>query len=469
MSTPLQQRLLELWLGERKDICVVGDPAQTIYSFTGASPEHLLTFAARHPGARVVELVRNYRSTPQVVALANLVVTGPSGSRRSNSVVLRAQAEDGPAPTLTEYPDDPAEAAGVADRIAALVEQGHPPGEIAVLFRTNAQSELFEAALAERDVPYLVRGGERFFTRTEVRNAIVLMRGAARSDDGSVPLPDLVRDILVGNGWTREPPASGGAARERWESLAALASLADDVAAVDPEALLPAFVRELDERAASQHAPSVRGVTLASLHAAKGLEWDAVFLAGCSDGFLPIAMADGPAAVEEERRLLYVGVTRARRLLHLSWAAARTPGARGTRRVSRFVDGSASILGEGARSRPKRSGGGSRRKTLSHAGPMACPGCGADLTTAAERTMGRCSTCPPTYDPALFERLREWRLGVAQQDGVPAYVVFTDATLTAIAERTPSDTAGLTAISGVGPRKLDLYGDQVLDILGEFR
>jgi len=466
----LQQRLLELWLGQREDLCVVGDPAQTIYSFTGASPQHLLTFPTRHPGARVVELVRNYRSTPQVVALANLVVRGPSGTRRSNSVVLQAQAADGAVPTLAEHPDDPAEAAAVADRVAALVAAGRPPARIAVLFRTNAQSELVESALADRDVPYLVRGGERFFTRTEVRDAVVLMRGGARSDDGSVPLPDLVRDILVGAGWSRVAPTSGGAARERWESLAALASLADDLAAADPEARLPAFVRELDERAAAQHAPSVQGVTLASLHAAKGLEWDVVFLIGCSDGYLPIVMADTPEAIEEERRLLYVGVTRARHELHLSWAAARTPGARGTRRVSRFLDGAAPILGDGARSRPKRQGGGgSRRSSGAAARPTLCSGCGTGLTTAAERTVGRCASCPPTYDAALFERLREWRLGVAQADKVPAFVVFTDATLTAIAERTPSDPAGLTAISGVGPRKLDLYGEQVLAILDEFR
>ncbi len=465
----LQQRLLELWMGGRSDICVVGDPAQTIYSFTGASPEHLLTFPSRHPDARVVELVRNYRSTPQVVALANLVVRGPSGTRRSNSLVLRAQGADGPEPTLTQYSDDPAEAAAVADAIAALTGQGHPPSEMAVLFRTNGQSELFEAALADRGVPYLVRGGERFFGRREVRDAIVLMRGAARSDDGTVTLPDLVRDVLVGAGWTREPPASGGAARERWESLAALAALADDLAALDPLSRMSAFVRELDERAATQHAPSVQGVTLASLHAAKGLEWDAVFLVGCSDGFLPITMADTAEAIEEERRLLYVGVTRARCRLALSWAGARTPGARPSRRPSRFLDGAASILGEGARSRPKRSGGKARRSTLRHAGPMSCPGCGADLATAAERTMGRCSTCPPTYDPTLFERLREWRLAVAREAGVPAYVVFTDATLTAIAERTPTEAGGLTDISGVGQRKLDLYGAEVLAILDDFR
>ncbi len=220
----------------------MGDPAQTIYSFTGASPQHLLGFRSRHPEARTVELVRNYRSTPQVVGLANLVLRGPGGERRSGAVELRAQRSDGPAPELVVADNEPDEAAGVAARVAALLDEGHPASEIAVLFRTNGQSEGFESALAERGIPYLVRGGERFFSRKEVRDALVLLRGAARSDDGEVPLPDLVRDVLLGAGWTREPPTSGGAARERWESLAALAGLADDVHAADPTARLPALV-----------------------------------------------------------------------------------------------------------------------------------------------------------------------------------------------------------------------------------
>ena len=464
----LQQRLLDLWLADRKDICVVGDPAQTIYSFTGASPAHLLGFRSRHPQARQVELVRNYRSTPEIVGLANLVLRSPSGGRRSGSVVLEAQREAGPAPTLVHHDDDPAEAAAVAAQIADLIAAGTPPADIAVLFRTNGQSEVVESALADRSIPYLVRGGERFFQRKEVRDAVVLMRGAARSDDGSVLLPELVRDVLLGAGWSREVPVAGGAARERWESLAALAALADDLFAADGEARMPAFVRELDERMAAQHAPSVQGVTLASLHAAKGLEWGTVFLIGCSDGYLPIAMADTPEAIEEERRLLYVGVTRARDRLVLSWSGARTPGARATRRPSRFLDGTASILGEGARSQPKRSSrvGGSGGKTPKVARRSTCRTCGKDLETAGERTVGRCSTCPATYDEALFESLREWRLATSRAASVPAFVVFTDATLTAIAEQAPADVAALSSISGVGQRKLDLYGPQVLAILG---
>jgi DNA helicase-2/ATP-dependent DNA helicase PcrA len=464
----LQQTLLDLWLGERRDICVVGDPAQTIYSFTGASPEHLLGFRTRHPEARTVELVRNYRSSPQVVGLANLVLRGPGGQRRSGAVELRAQRADGPAPELVVADNDPDEAATVATRVEALLAQGHPPSEVAVLFRTNGQSEGFESALAERGIPYLVRGGERFFSRREVRDAIVLMRGAARSDDGEVPLPELVRDVLLGAGWTREAPTSGGAARERWESLAALAALADDLHASEPEARLPVLVRELEERASAQHAPTVQGVTLASLHAAKGLEWDSVFLVGCSDGLLPISMADTPEAVEEERRLLYVGVTRARERLVLSYSRARTPGAKATRRPSRFLDGTESVLGEAARGQPKRRRGGVAGGRGPAPARSTCRTCGADLGTARERTIGRCSTCPATMDEQLFEALREWRLATAREADVPAFVVFTDATLTAIAEQVPTDTRGLAAITGVGPAKLERYGEAVLTVLQNF-
>jgi DNA helicase-2/ATP-dependent DNA helicase PcrA len=414
----------------------------------------------------VVKLVRNYRSTPQIVGLANLVVRAP-GQDAGSLVTLQAQGEAGPAPELTSYPDDPAEAAGVARAIAARVADGTPPSEIAILFRTNAQSEAYESALADAGIPYLVRGGERFFARKEVRQAVLLLRGAARGDDGSKPLPELVRDVLGGAGWTERPPASGGAVRERWESLQALAALADDLVVASPAARLPELVRELDERAAAQHAPTVQGVTLASLHAAKGLEWDCVFLVGCSDGLIPISMADGAAAVEEERRLLYVGLTRARRELRLSWSSSRNPGGRSSRRPSRFLDGAAGVLGEGARSTPKSAG---RRAAGAKPGkvakPARCRSCGADLVTAAARKIGRCDDCPPTYDEATFEALRTWRVTVASETKVPAYVVFTDATLTAIAERRPSDVAALATISGVGAAKLERFGASVLAILG---
>ena len=475
----LQQRLLDLWVGARDDVCVVGDAAQTIYSFTGASPRHLLEFPQRYPRSQVVQLVRNYRSTPQIVALANVLVrvghsqgVGPPGTRRTEVLHLRAQGQDGPAPTLTAYPDDPAEAAAVATEIRVLVGRGTPASQIAVLFRTNAQSEAYESALADAQVAYLVRGGERFFARKEVRSAILLMRGAARADDGTKPLGDLVRDVIAGAGWTQAPPASGGAMRERWESLQALAALADNVVSADPSARLATVLRELDDRTAAQHAPTVQGVTLASLHAAKGLEWDCVFVVGCSDGLIPISMAQGPEAIQEERRLLYVGLTRARRELRLTWAGARNPGGRAGRRPSRFLDEAAGILGEGARTSARVKGEGHRAGKATKAGrppkPVKlsrCRVCGRDLVTGATRKVGRCEDCPPSYDGATFEALLGWRRRVSGETKVPAYVVFTDATLTAIAERRPGSPAELALISGVSARKLERYGADVLAIL----
>ncbi len=219
---------------------------------------------------------------------------------------------------------------------------------------------------------------------------------------------------------------------------------------------------------AAQHAPTVQGVTLASLHAAKGLEWDTVVLAGCSDGLLPITMAETPEQIEEERRLLYVGVTRARERLVLSWSRARTPGARGTRRTSRFLDGAASVLGEGARSGPKRRRAARGADGGRAAAPSTCRACGGPLATAKERTIGRCTACPPTMDEELFEALRSWRLETAREGDVPAFVVFTDATLTAIAERAPGDLRELSRIPGVGPAKLERFGEPVLTVLRDF-
>jgi DNA helicase-2/ATP-dependent DNA helicase PcrA len=466
----LQQRLLDLWRGDRDDVCVVGDPSQTIYSFTGASPAHLLGFARRHPGARVVKLVRDYRSTPQVVALANgLLARAAAGPNSPARLELIAQRPPGPPPVFMGFDDDLAEAAGIAARVKAMIDTGTPASEVAVLYRTNAQSAALEQALADAGVPYLVRGGERFFSRKEVRDAVLLLRGAARAGAGgeASALPDAARDVLAGIGWAPQAPAGAGAVRDRWESLQALVALADELAAQDPSAGLAQLVTELEERASAQHAPTVQGVTLASLHAAKGLEWDAVFLAGLSEGLMPISLAEGWEAVEEERRLLYVGVTRAREHLHLSWSRARNPGGRGNRNPSRFLDG---LLGDAARTArrggpgaPGSGGGGERRRKA--ALPTTCRNCAGPLDTAAERKVGRCSTCPPTYDEAVFERLREWRSRTAAEAKVPAYVVFTDATLVAIAETSPADLTRLATVPGVGPTKLDRYGAQVLELL----
>lgn len=461
---PLQQRLLEAWLGGRKDLTVVGDAAQTIYSFTGASSSYLVDFARAHRDAVVVRLVRDYRSTPQVVGLANAVIGQARGAGSRLRLSLVGQRAPGPEPELRVFPDETDEAAAVARRCAEMIAAGTPASEIAVLFRANAQSETYEAALAAAGVPYLVRGGERFFERTEIRQARAALRAATRSESEGDDLVNVVSGVLTGLGWEPGNPPSGGATRERWESLAALVRLAAEFEPGSQERPdeprgLAGFVAELDRRADSQHVPVVAGVTLASLHSAKGLEWDAVFLVGLVEGTLPNTYARAFEAVEEERRLLYVGITRARHSLWLSYGEARSPGGR-ARRPCRFLP----QLGGGVS--PDRAGRvpqtrGERRKTVI----VSCRICGATLLNGADRKLGRCADCPSDMDEELFERLREWRARTASEASVPAYVVFTDATLTALAERRPTDNAGLTAIAGIGPRKLELYGDAVLALI----
>ncbi|EST38559.1 ATP-dependent DNA helicase [Streptomycetaceae bacterium MP113-05] len=466
--SPLQQRLLELWMGDRESLCVVGDASQTIYSFTGATPDHLLDFRTRHPDATVVKLVRDYRSTPQVVHLANGLLAQARGRAAEHRLELVSQREAGPEPVYTEYADEPAEAEGTARRIRELVDAGVPPSGIAVLYRINAQSEVYEQALGDVGVPYQLRGAERFFERPEVREAGIALRGAARAGgndpliEDAVSLPAQVRAVLTSRGWTTEPPAGSGAVRDRWESLAALVRLAEDFARARPQSTLADLVAELDERANAQHAPTVQGVTLASLHSAKGLEWDAVFLVGLTEGMMPITYAKTDEQVEEERRLLYVGVTRARRHLALSWALSRSPGGRANRRPSRFLAG----LRPGSSSAGARTSGGGggveRGRSRKRRGPVRCRVCGRTLTDPGELKLMRCEGCPSDLDEELYERLREWRSGQAKKLGQPAYCVFTDKTLLAIAEAVPDEESALAVISGVGARKLQRFGADVL-------
>ncbi|GIJ53469.1 DNA helicase [Virgisporangium aurantiacum] len=454
---PVQQKLLDAWLGHRDDVTVVGDASQTIYSFTGASSEHLVDFPRRFRGATVVRLVRDYRSTPQVVGLANDVIGQARGELARLRLKLVGQRAPGPEPDLRGYADEPAEAAAVARRCAEMISAGTSAKEIAILYRANSQSEAYEEALSEAGVPYVVHGGERFFERGEVRQAMVALRSATRSAVAGPSLRDAVVAALEAVNWRPDRPPGGGAAREQWEALAALVALADEHADLN----LSEFCVELSRRAAAQHVPVLDGVTLSSLHSAKGLEWDAVFLVGLVEGMLPTAYAKSPEALEEERRLLYVGITRARQSLWLSYAGARAPGGR-QRRPCRFLphlDPDRRVT-RAAGGRAKRDPDGTSRRVL-----VSCRVCGAALLSGGDRKLGRCAGCPSDIDEELLERLHEWRAHRAGAQKIPAFVVFTDATLTALAERRPATTEELAVIGGIGPRKLTMYGPEVLAIV----
>ncbi len=397
--------------------------------------------------------------------LANLVLRGPAAASAPARVDLRAQRADGPAPDAHRRRRRPGRGGRGGRAHRGLVAGGHPPAEIAVLFRTNGQSEPSRRPSPTRGVPYLVRGGERFFSARRSATRSCSCAGRPAPTTARCPCPTSCATCSLGAGWTREAPdhrrrrpralgVAGGAGRPRRRPRRHR-----------PRGPATDFVRELDERAAAQHAPTVQGVTLASLHAAKGLEWDTVFLVGCSDGFLPITMAETPEDIEEERRLLYVGVTRARERLVLSarGPAPREPGAPGAPRASSTAPSPSSGRPRAASRGGRGHGQGARRRR-----PSVCRVCGGGLATAKERTIGRCTTCPPTMDEPLFEELREWRLETARESASPP----TSSSPTprsppspSASRRTPAPSRGSPASD---PAKLERFGDAVLGDRQEF-
>jgi len=408
----LQEDLLRLWLGDRRDLCVVGDPDQTIYSFTGASSEYLTTFANRYADARVVRLSQNYRSTSQVLDLANRLIPGRE---------LRAISTDGPKPELIPHPDGDREMSAVVSAIRQHLADGVAVTEIAILVRTNAQLVPFEAALTAAGIPFTVRG-VRFFARPDVRAARTALK-----TDATGPL-----SRIAVNAWRKElgfdeasSAAPGAEARDRHAALSTLLAIARRLEVELPDATVADFQAELARRDGAEADAAGEGVTLSTLHRAKGLEWDVVFLPNLEEGTLPIRQATSdPEALAEERRLLYVGITRARRHLVLSWSIG------GRARQSRFIG----ELRPGAVARPR----------------AAVPVATFELSAADER---------------LLAQLIEWRRERARADGVPAYVVADNKTLAAIAAQRPSDDAELLGVPGIGQRKVATYGEEILRLI----
>jgi DNA helicase-2/ATP-dependent DNA helicase PcrA len=323
----LQQELLDTWLGDRSDLCVVGDPNQTIYSFSGASASFLETFDSRYPGANVISLTKNYRSTPEIISVANSV----RGNQKFEP--LEAIRPRGQVPEVLEFATKDQECDWVANRIKDLLSTGLKASQIAVLYRINAQSEQVENALSKAGVEYQVRGGQRYFNRPEIMSAVRMVRAEAANPSGK-ELYETVSAIARSLGWQSIAPEVSGTALEQWEALNSLVQIADELGA---EATIQTFANELEERQRSQHEPTRESITLSTIHAAKGLEYKAVFIIGAIEGYLPISYAKTELQVAEEQRLFYVGVTRAKDSLFITWANRDTPEDR-PRTRSRYLD-----------------------------------------------------------------------------------------------------------------------------------
>jgi len=382
----LQQSLLERWLGSRDELCVVGDDYQSIYSFTGATAEHLLRMKGQ-----TFRLEENYRSTPEILELANRLVPKLGGAKK----VLRATQPTGDAPVLRACEDAEAEVSSIVANIATLHREGVPYEEMAVLYRINARSEEFEEALAEAEIPYQVRGGA-FLARPAARGMIRALRGSG----GRTGVAEVVRGVAEAQGLTQVlPEGLGEEELTRQGDLARFVRLAEEFG----EGTVGEFLADLESRFGEDSAG--RGVNLLTYHRAKGLEFDAVFLPRLEEGELPFKRARLGEALAEERRLLYVGMTRAKRFLEITWSGE----------PSRFL--------------------------------------------------GELGIEAPTADPTMLEALKAWRLQRAKRDDVPAFVVFHDTTLEEIARRRPRELWELAKVSGVGPMKLERYGKELLETL----
>jgi DNA helicase-2/ATP-dependent DNA helicase PcrA len=465
----LQETLLREWVGNRDDLCVVGDDYQSIYGFTGASPMYLLEMPARFPSTAIIRLERNYRSTPQILDVANRLVPKLGSTEK----FLRAARDDGPAAGIRRFSTAPGEVSFVVNRIAELHDQGVPYEQIAILYRVNFRSEDYEEPLAAAGIPYQVRDGA-FLTRNAARQILSALKRSTSTD-----VAREVRGIADRAGYLDDPPEGlGEQEMTRQNDLARFIRLAEEFD--DGRSTMSDFAADLQSRFGSDGAG--RGVVLLTYHRAKGLEFDAVILPRVELNEIPFRRAKTEPEIAEERRLFYVGITRAKTYLTITWADD------GRRKASQFIG---ELLGPKAAPRtlkqvayPEASvvaelgaeigvAGGYTGQIvdINEDGVLIELSGGSDLAVSFGDTVtvdGKSARlAPPSPVKAgVIEDLKRWRLDRAKKDEVPAYVIFHDSTLEAIAARHPAQLEELAEIHGIGPTKLERYGEEIIALLG---
>lgn len=466
---PLQYRLVRAWSGPESDLCAVGDPNQAIYAWNGADARYLNDFERFFPGSTSIVLDQNYRSTPQILAVANAVLTD---SGAATPVHLRAQRGDGPVPEVISHEDAVAEARSIARRVRDNHGAGRPWTDQAVLIRTNAQAALIVEEFKRAAIPHTVRGSGNLLTQPEIRDALKNLNRATSIRAGMADLEDTIRVLAPGfyasrsDGAVRDPVVADSINEERAANLMELVRLGGEYLVLDPDGGINGFRAWLISTLQGDDRSSGDVVEVMSFHAAKGLEWPIVHISGMEEGFVPIHHAkDRPDALAEERRLLYVAMTRARDQLICNWAQARDFGSRTVKRKpSPWVSTIESTTGVAA---PVLEG-----RTAANRARTARRAVSENSRRASRRPPrggGRRNAVRDIADQdfPVFEELRRWRKAQADGADVPAFVVFSDDTLIEIARLRPSDKAQLLEIRGIGPVKAERYAEDILGILAD--
>ncbi|MCA1840790.1 MAG: ATP-dependent DNA helicase UvrD2 [Actinobacteria bacterium] len=425
----LQQTLLDLWLGERDDLCVVGDDYQSIFSFTGASARYLLDFPKRFPACNVITLTTNYRSTPEILSVANRLAPLLEGKPK----ILRPAVPAGPSPTISRFTLAEEEVDFIVRKTKELRHDGTGWSQIAVLYRINGRSEELESAFAKAKIPFQVKDSV-FLRRPAARSILARLRRSSK-----LPAASTVHELANELGYEPDSDHSGDEAT-RQADLARFIALASGA-----EGDIASFIKDLEKRFASDE--SADGVQILTYHRAKGLEFQSVFLPRCEDKELPFALSKTPQQIAEERRLFYVGITRAKRDLFITWVTLRSNERKKAQSASVFLQ----EIGWVDRAANGATG------SAGSSGPAATAVQGTKKPRVVESVDAR--------DKALFEALRNWRLDKSKQEAVPAYVVFHDRTLAQIVSVRPKDAGALAAIPGIGSTKCARYADEVLKIV----